>query len=414
MSFTHDLDIVYRTYINLDVKEIDKYIYSIFEQYGINNKEYVMNSICEYSSNLGKEEYQKYRQKLKEVRDYYKEITQLMNEYLENDSPQTIFNLLKCNDIDSLSIFFESYIKKKPKRKIDVDYLKDVLKETNKKLNRFDMYKEYLESDQLEQNVANLIALLFCEDEKKAINLLKEYHPSKSEYETSLNKFENLFPSQKYNLEYLKSLFNKYFSSYAQKLNDPVIKKNIELIKDMVASNYSILEYLSYNGGYNIGEINSIFSEVRNLNIPEYKDMLTLLSNRSDKNLFKYLNDLVLKIYESEHFELMDYYNYTKLSIQFFKKYVLENVSDDYIKKDVLHKLSLIWDFSREHIELSENSINGVTIIKGVTIDIPEKKKIYHYLKDNGIPVVDVTLKHYVRKYAIGELNLESFTKKKI
>ena len=167
MSFTHDLDIVYRTYINLDVKEIDKYIYSIFEQYGINNKEYVMNSICEYSSNLGKEEYQKYRQKLKEVRDYYKEITQLMNEYLENDSPQTIFNLLKCNDIDSLSIFFESYIKKKPKRKIDVDYLKDVLKETNKKLNRFDMYKEYLESDQLEQNVANLIALLFCEDEKK-------------------------------------------------------------------------------------------------------------------------------------------------------------------------------------------------------------------------------------------------------
>lgn len=416
MSFDHDIDIIYKNYIDIDVKQIDKYMLTIFEKYHINSIDYVMNMICEYAENLEKEEYRKYREKQKKIRAYHGEIIRLMDEYLKTNSPHVIFELLKYNDVDSLNSYLQTYLDIKPKRKLEIEYLKDQLNETNQKLNKFDMYKKYLESNQPDQNIVNLITLLFCEDENMAITLLDKYHFSEKEYNCFLNKFEDLFPTKKHNLKYLKSIYDKYASSHDEKLDDPIIKKNIELIEDMIVSDYSVLEYLSYNGGYTIGEINKIFSEIRNLNIPKYKKMLTILNTRSDESLFKCLDDLVLKIHHQEKFELMDYYNYTKLNIEYFRQYVLNQVEDSEIKKDVLHKLNLIWDFSRVHFEIRENSISGVSIIKGVTVGIEEKQKIYTYLKENGIPLVDATFNYYVRKYANGELDLEKHLelKKKI
>lgn len=407
MSFIKDIDTICKTYIHLDAKDIDKYMASIFEKYGINSEEYVINTIRDYCNQLDEEDRQKYQKNQLELRSYHKSIICLMNQYMAKASPKILIELLRYSDLTSLNIFFDSYLKANPDKKLEMDYLKEQLDEIERKLNRFDMYKEYLKSDTADQNIINLISLLFCEDEEKAISLLKDYQFSKEEYNNSLNLFQELFPSQKYNLKYLESIFKQYTSSYSKKITDPVLQKNIELMKDMVASNYSVLEYLSYHGGYNIGEMNRIFSEIRSLNIPEYKDMLNLLNNRSDEAFFKHLDNLILEIYNKENFELMDYYHATKIGIDYFRKYVLNKMEDSEIKKDVLHKLSLIWDFSRIHSEIRESSITGVTIIKGVTINVEEKQKIYNYLKQNGLPLIDTTFKYYVRKYANGEFDLE-------
>jgi hypothetical protein len=398
-----ELSTIYQTYIKLPASETDNYLKNISNTYLI-DKEYLKKIIREYSKQ--NDSHNEYIIKQQQLKEYRNEVIKLVNLYVKDAKKIYLLKLLKLGKINDITSYLNEHMNNNPKKSCEISYLIEELQSLYLQLNSKEQYKIYLQSDNCHPIIVNLIALLFC-DEEAAILLLKEYQISEINFEIYLEQFKCLFKEQEKDINYLNNIYSKYLEKYVKK-DDIFLKQSLELLKDIVNSGYCYEEYLDHHGEYTILQMQNMFKNIKKYGTSEHIQLLNIIMNRDNKQFMEHLKEVAINLYQKEKFDLVDYFQCTKISIPYFKNFINDNMPD--ISEQVSHQLNLLWNF--EHFVYNKIDININIIIEGQVIDLETKQKIISYLETEHIPQTDYTYHYFLKKYKSGELDINAKQKK--
>ena len=235
----------------------------------------------------------------------------------------------------------------------------------------------------------------------------------KNEFENFINKIETRHPNQVVEIDYLRELYKKYTKTYikdtgidsmeATKLfllkynND----KKIEKMFDVFNSGYCIEEYCSHTGE-TVRSVEKLIDGLTSENKKKFNTIYDETKNRDNTEFYKYIRFVVSKLLEidKDDFTMMDYYTYTKLPVNDFRK-IVEKICEN--TKEVRDLLLMIKVGNNSLPRISKVSqLRTKTIISGREVTKEEKEKIFDYLEENNYP--DDVFKIALRKYLDGTL----------
>lgn len=427
-----EIKIIYKNYMEMDVCSVEDYLNSIaIEKKCV--KETVKNHIANYAQSLDEEKYNDYLKRVEELKLkkflYVKAIDELLDKINKND----VIDFRLYGTQTELIKSIERYRKNNLGSEKELDYLLIKVQEyfiEKKKTNEMERFLEKQSINNifmLDNNsdtaryICDIKEILKCKTDNEAVTYMRKIQLSSSCFNDMLAKFELRYQNSSEYIPILKRRFEKYKefvqldkcdNIHIQKMLD--IQKeqydyNVQIVNDLINSNYSIEEYCHHNLLFNIEDIEKSIAIVYCNKKTKIDDIKRKINNRSNQ-IIRDLKNIVFRISTNKDYDYFDYYMDTKLSFKDFlklvKKYDLLNLEVKcFINSS---KNSINGDITKYKIN-KEMELRCERIIKQRLITIEEKMKIFDFFEDNQIPLIFSTYKSALNRYLSGTLDIESY-----
>ena len=290
--------------------------------------------------------------------------------------------------VDKINYIIENF-KELSFRKLDTH--------TFKKFLEFKISNEYLNYVQMAYEL-----LYISEDE--AVNMLVKKNVDSDQLLKAIKKFKINFPNQVDEIDKLEKIYSELSKKFLYKNNrksyidksiflektiNEVYDEEQALLLDIYNSNLSIEEYCSNNGN-SIDVLKRLCN--KNVDSKISKDILS----RDNKVFKKYMCELGKIILQSNEFDMLDYYTYTRLRYVDFKNELFKLFAKDDVVK-IIKKVKNINKVNNNIVSKNEQ-LKMKTVIAGREITEDEINKIFNYLEENNYPfsLYRIALKKYV------------------
>ena len=319
----------------------------------------------------------------------------------------------------------KQYVKYYPESESEIDKIIaniDELMNIKMSKEKFSTYLYILAQKECETAYLKTAYDLLTLVENEAIELLRKKNMNDKEYDKFLSKFQNRFPSQTEEYDYLIDLYYKYLEKYnisTEKKDNvyignlgstrPKKEVNLELFTNLYDSNLCIYEYCSKTG-YQVQEIEEYLNSIES-NYPECKLSIKTIKTRDKSQFMRYMVYVTYKLYHLEEYDFLDYLEYTKLNIKDFYDIIQEIHFDETMMRNLYKKLRQIspskkWGNNYIYDINREEKLDSKTIINGRVVTREEKEKIFKFLDNNhySTSLYNIALK----KYLNGKLDLDN------
>lgn len=178
-----------------------------------------------------------------------------------------------------------------------------------------------------------------------------------------------------------------------------------KIVDELLNSEFNILEFAHHHIEYNVKDIKNAIKIV-SLNDNTFLSKINnIINSRNSFNAYCEIDNIINLILNDESFDIIDYYNMTKLSfkdlIEYCKLYYDEETASKIKKFSNKYKETILHNRTKVIIE---KELEGFTSIQGRLITREEKEIIFSYLKERQIPINVMIYKAALKKYIDGNL----------
>lgn len=196
------------------------------------------------------------------------------------------------------------------------------------------------------------------------------------------------------------------------RVNDNLYIFSLNIVTDLIKSGLTIEEYCFVNGTSRIYDLKQAIKRIKPIFKENSQIIDDILKERSNDDLYANIKLISYKIINDKDFDVIDYYQYTRMNMNDFLKIVHNVIRDEKAKSRVHEKISKINRnlilYTNQYIN-KEAELESYTFINERVISREEKEKVFAYLDREGLnkPYNLFVYKQCLRKYAMGNLNLE-------
>lgn len=184
---------------------------------------------------------------------------------------------------------------------------------------------------------------------------------------------------------------------------------NLNLVNDLIKSGLSIEEFCFVTGASSIYDLKRAIKYIFKENSQIIYEML---EERSNDSFYAQIKSISYKIINNKDFDIIDYYQYTRMNMSDFLKIVHNVIHDEKAKTKVKEKIGKISRnvtlYNNQYVN-KDAELNCYTVINDREVSKEEKEKVFAYLDKEGLnrPYNLFVYKQCLKKYVMGNLNLE-------
>lgn len=177
------------------------------------------------------------------------------------------------------------------------------------------------------------------------------------------------------------------------------------MVDELLNSQFNILEFAHNNIEYNVKDIENAI-KIASLNDKIFVSKINAIVNsRNSIDIYYEIDNIINKILNDKSFDIIDYYNMTKLDFKDLLSYCKL-----YHDEETIRRIKNFCNRYKENIFHSEikivieKELEDFTSIQGRLITKEEKEIIFNYLKERRIPINVMIYKVALKKYIDGNL----------
>ena len=306
---------------------------------------------------------------------YNPKYEQNINEYLDGKFDDGYF-LRSMGSKVYIEYLLNRYLIKNPHRKTEIINILDNLDEIDYSNLTHEHLKIIMEKS-IKENKSNYAKILYnflFLDESSIECLIEKHNITKDKFDALLNKFIKYYPKQDEEIKYLNDTYNKYLKNKEEHFSSITIEEYFKSNKgfneqelrliDIYNSGYSIEEYCS-----NVGMLYKVakfaLEKCKKGSDKKIKQVALEVENRDNSNFLNSLKDLCYYISTHKEFDVLDYFDNTKLSLNDFRDIVNPFISRQILVK-VLKQLGKL-KYLNNNISV-QFELDSTTVIGGRTI----------------------------------------------
>lgn len=186
-----------------------------------------------------------------------------------------------------------------------------------------------------------------------------------------------------------------------------------KIVDELLNSEFNILEFAHHHVEYNIKDIKNAIKIVSLNEKSFFSKINNIINSRNSFDIYYEIDNLINNILTNDNFDVIDYYNMTKLSFKDLIEYCRF-----YYDEETANKVKLFSHKYKDNIYhsgtkiIEEKEFECLTTLQGRVITKEEKEIIFNYLNERQIPINIMIYRVALKKYIDGNLIETSKVKK--